>query len=275
MPLVSVIMTTYNQGYLIEKAIKSVLSQNFKDFEFIIVNDGSTDNTEQIIKKFNDQRIVYLKNEKNLGVPKSFNRAIKISQGKYIARIDSDDFWVDENKLKKQVEFLENHPEYVAVGGGMIVVDLESKELYRYLKPEKDEEIKKNALITNPIANSTSLCRKETIFEIGLCDEKFGYNEDWDFWLKIGSKGKLYNFPEYFACYTITGQNKSLVYLRQQTLFALKIIFRYRNYYPNFLRGFLINFVQFLYSLIPLKIRIKLHPILSHFKKILAGSPIK
>lgn len=272
-PLVSVIMTTYNQAHLIGKAIESVLSQTFEDFEFIIVNDGSTDNTEKVIKGFNDPRIIYLNNGKNLGVPKSFNSAIKISQGKYIARIDSDDFWSNKNKLKKQVEFLETHPEYVAVGGGMIVVDSEGKELYRYLKPEKDEEIRKNALITNPIANSTSLCRRETIFQIGLCDESFGYNEDWDFWLKIGLKGKLYNFPEYFAYYTLTYQNKSLIYLRKHTLSALRIIFRHRHNYPNFLKGFLVNFGQFLYSLVPLQIRVKLHPTLSRFKKILAGSP--
>lgn len=276
-PVVSVIMATRNQAGLIADSINSVISQSFKDWELIIINDGSTDNTEAVVKEFiaKDSRIIYFDNGKNLGVPKSFNLAMGIAKGEFIARIDSDDSWIGKDKLKKQVEFLKNHPDYVAVGGGMIVVSSRKKELFRYLKPEEDREIRNTALITNPIANSTSVCRKPAIIKAGLCDENLDFNEDWDFWLKIGLLGKLYNFPEYFSYYTFTGRNKSMVYLRQHTFAALKIIWKYRRHYPNFLKGFLINLAQFIYGFIPFRLRIFLNAPLSAFKKLVAGASVR
>lgn len=205
-------------------------------------------------------------------MPKSFNRAMAIVKGKYIARIDSDDAWFGEDKLKKQVEFLEKNHDYAAVGGGMIVIDSVDKELYRYLKPEKDEKIRATALITNPIANSTSICRKDVIIKAGLCDASLDYNEDWDFWLKIGLFGKFYNFPDYFSYYTITGRNKSAVYLRRHTATALKIIWKFRRDYPNFFKGFFVNSAQFFYSCLPFSIRKLLNIPLSCFKKVIAGA---
>lgn len=276
-PKVSVIMATRNQGDWIYRSLKSVTNQSFKDWELIIVNDGSTDNTEEIIQNFQkkDKRIIYLDNGKNLGVPKSFNRAMALAQGKYIARIDSDDVWIGKDKLKKQYDFLETYPDYAAVSGGMIVIDSEGKELFRYLKPETDEQIRSAALVTNPIANSASVCRKDAIVKAGLCDASLDYNEDWDFWLKIGLLGKLYNFPDYFSYYTMTGRNKSMVYLREHTIAALKIIWKYRQSYPNFLKGFSVNFIQFLYGCVPYKIRFLFNASLSKFKKKIAGSRIK
>lgn len=276
-PEVSIIMSTKNQAGLIADSIESVLAQSFKDWELIVVNDGSTDNTEAVVKAFQkkDPRIIYIDNGKNLGVPKSFNKAMNIARGEFIARIDSDDAWIGKDKLKKQVEFFKIHLDYVAVGGGMIVINSKKEELYRYLKPEQDKEIRNSALITNPIANSASVCRKSAVIKAGLCDETLDYNEDWDFWLKIGLLGKFYNFPEYFSYYTMTGRNKSMVYLRRHTASALRIIFKYRKQYPVFLKGFLINFIQFLYGFLPFRARLFLNAPLSAFKKLVAGSSIR
>ncbi|MEK7147097.1 MAG: glycosyltransferase [Patescibacteria group bacterium] len=270
-------MATRNHGNFISRSIESVLNQSFQDWELIIVNDGSTDNTGLVVKQFRakDKRIIYLDNGKNLGVSKSFNRALAIAKGKYIARIDSDDAWIGKDKLKKQVEFLKAHPDYVAVGGGMIVVNPGGKELFRYLKSEQDKDIRATALVTNPIANSTSVCRRDVIIKAGLCDESLDYNEDWDFWLKIGLLGKFYNFPEYFSYYTMTGRNKSVVYLRRHTAAALNIIWKFRRDYSNFLKGFFINLAQFFYGCVPFKIRFFFHVYLSKLKKKFSGSKIE
>ena len=106
-PLVSIIMPAYNGAKWIQKAILSVLAQSYTDFEFIIINDGSSDNTEEIITASTkyDKRIRYIKNEHNLGVQKTRNIALSIALGEYIAEIDQDDEWIDKDKLKKQIKF--------------------------------------------------------------------------------------------------------------------------------------------------------------------------
>lgn len=271
-PLVTIIMSTLNHGKYISRSIKRTLDQSFQDFEFIIVNDGSTDNTEEIVKSFKDERIIYLKNETNKGVPYSFNKAMKIAKGKYIARVDSDDAWIGKDKLKKQVEFLEKNKDYAVTGGGMVVVKPNGQELFRYLKPETDKETRKNALTTNPVANSTSVCRKDAVVAIGLCNEKLPYNEDWDFWLNIGKQGKFYNFQEYFSYYTFTGTNKSMRYLTRHTWTAIKVIWKHRKDYPGIAKGLFINFLQLCYSFIPFFIRKRINPFFSKLKKSLAGA---
>jgi glycosyltransferase involved in cell wall biosynthesis len=239
----------------------------------IVVNDGSTDKTADVIKSYaaKDPRIIYLDNGKNLGIPKTFNRAAKMAKGKYIGRLDSDDAWIGNDKLKKQVAYLDAHPDCVATGGGMVVVDESGKELYRYLKAERDEDIRKGALITNPISSSTFLGRADATLKAGPFDEKLNFNEDWDFFLHIGMLGKMYNFPEYFSYYTMTGRNRSAVFLRTHTVKGFEVLFRYRGEYPGFLKSFSMHCAQYAYSLIPFSLREGLHPMLSRLKKMLAG----
>lgn len=125
-PLVSVILPTYNgkRARLIE-AVNSVLSQTFSDFELIIINDASTNDIEHTILELQAkyQRIVYIKNEKNLKLTKSLNKAIGFAQGRYIARIDDDDVRIDREKLQKQVEFLEKNKEYGLCGSQAISIN--------------------------------------------------------------------------------------------------------------------------------------------------------
>ena len=274
--LVSIIMTTRNHGGYISRSIESATAQSLQDFELIIVNDSSTDDTDAVVTSWlaNDRRIVYLKNETNLSVAKSFNKAMAVVRGRYIARLDSDDAWIGKDKLSRQVKFLEAHPDHVAVGGGMVVVDPAGRELFRYLKAETDEAIRAHALVTNPMANSTSVCRTDAVRAIGLCNEAMEYNEDWDFWLRMGRLGKLHNLPDYLSYYTMTGRNKSMVYLRQHTCAAIRVIWRFRKDYPNFTRGALVNSAQLCYAFIPFPIRISINPFFSKLKKKLAGSPV-
>ena len=104
-PVVSVVIPTFNRQAFIGEAIESVQKQTFSDWEMLIVDDASTDNTESIVKEYvqKDPRIKYYKNEKNLGIAKTRNKCLELSQGKYIAPLDSDDIWLDENKIRDQV----------------------------------------------------------------------------------------------------------------------------------------------------------------------------
>lgn len=116
-PLVSVVMSVYNRESYIVEAVKSILDQTFSDFEFIIVDDGSTDNTWNLLKSFKDDRLRLLRNDVNIGISRSVNKAIGLASGKYVARMDSDDISLP-SRLQDQVDFLVNNPDCGIVGGG-------------------------------------------------------------------------------------------------------------------------------------------------------------
>jgi len=266
-PKVSIVMGTYNRANLIERSIKSIFEQSFKDFETIIVDDGSTDNTEKIIKKY--PMVRYFKNKKNLGLPYSLNLGIKLSKGEYIARLDDDDYWCHPDKLKMQTDFLDNNPDYMVCGGGMIVIDGHNQEKFRYLKKEQDAEIRKRALLANPFSHTTTMFRKEAALRVGLYDDI--RHEDWNFWLKLGRMGKFYNFPEYFTKYLMAGQNASYLNLKQKIRCrgTLKIISLNKKYYPYALMAYLFVAGEYIYSLIPQRIKVRLYPMLSRIKRSL------
>src|SRR5215467_3612831 len=120
--MLSVVMPAHNAEQFIREAIESVLEQTVSDFEFIILNDGSVDRTGEIICSYSDERIVYIDNEHNLGLPKSCNRGIAAARGNFIARMDADDVCVHD-RFEKQLKFLRDHPEIGIVGSDMQVID--------------------------------------------------------------------------------------------------------------------------------------------------------
>ena len=124
LPILSVLMPVFNSELFVAEAIESILNQTFKDFEFLILDDASTDKSFEIIKDFGkrDSRIKVCQNEKNLGVVESRNKLINLSKGKYIAWLDSDDIAI-KTRLEKQVNFLEEHPEIGMVGAWLIKSD--------------------------------------------------------------------------------------------------------------------------------------------------------
>ena len=259
---------------LIARAIRSVQEQTFKDWELIVADDGSTDNTPLVVRKWQmkEPRIVYTRSDINQGISKNYNRGLKMAKGEHIAMIDDDDPWLDKEKLKKQIEFLDENNDYVGCGGGVIVVDEGGKELYRYLKPKEDGEIRKYMLFSNPMANSTTLFRRTAGEKVDWYDESTRYAGDRDFWLKMGLVGKLHNFPEYFALYTMNPRvSTSIAKIRPHLKASLAIMKRYRGKYPYYLPALALNTIQHWYAFLPANVRGVLHASLARLKRRIAG----
>ena len=133
-PKVTVLMSVYNGERYLHESIESILNQTFKDFGFLIINDGSTDNTPKILKSYKDQRIKIISNKNNLGLTKSLNKGIKLAKGEYIARQDVDDVSLSE-RLEKQVKFLNSYPSYAAVGTFTKIINEDSKVIFLLRNP--------------------------------------------------------------------------------------------------------------------------------------------
>ena len=187
MPKVSVIIPTHNRADLIQTAINSVLDQTYNDYEIIIVDDHSTDNTSAVVKKFKDQRIHYVQNSGKYGPSASRNLGISAASGDYVAFLDDDDEWMP-NKLEKQITAMDGCLENVCgIYSNRLMINKITGETYS--ENPGVETIKGNLLsqlmIKNPIHTSTLMIRKTCLDKIGLFDENMRYMEDRDLWIRL------------------------------------------------------------------------------------------
>lgn len=189
---VSVIMPVFNSEKFLKASITSIIKQSYINFELIIINDGSTDESEKIIKSFNDTRIVYLKNEKNLKIAKSLNIGISHAKGKYIARMDADDI-AHLDRLRIQFNFMEANTD-VDVCGSWITsfYENESPRLIKY--PIQHEEIKIRLIFECPVAHPTVFA-KRSFFEEKNYNENYIPAEDYKLWGDAIEKYKFHNIP--------------------------------------------------------------------------------
>lgn len=251
--LVSIIMPTYNRANLLTETVKNILSQTYKDFELIIIDDCSTDKTLNIVRELakEDSRIKYLRNEVNMKIVKTLNKGLHEAKGTYIARADDDDPWISKTKLEKQISFLETNKEYVLVGTGAIAIDERKKELFRYSQPKHDKKIRSLMLINNPFIHGTVVFRKSILEKTGYYDENIKDAEDWDLWFRIGIKGKLYNMQTY-DIYRFYGERGLSIQNRKNvSKTRLQLIKKYRKQYPHFIFAYLFNSLQYLYTFSP------------------------
>ncbi len=198
---VSFVLPTYNGEQYIKKAIESILAQTFRDFELLIINDGSTDTTSAIVKSYQakDRRIRQIE-QANHGLVYSLNRGIQLAKGRYIARHDDDDSSHPE-RLEKQVTFLQAHPEVVLVGSSMNVMDDRGKILHQHAVLLADPEIRQELLVRSPFAHGSVLFRREAAVHAGLYDPVFWPAEDYEFWLRLSTEGELANLDEFLYTY--------------------------------------------------------------------------
>lgn len=200
---ISVLMAVYNEKEdFLKKSVESVLSQTFNDFEFIILDDCSTnENCRKILEKYKntDGRIRVIRNEKNIGLTKSLNKGLDICEGKYVARIDSDDL-ADPHRLEKQLEFMENNPKFVLCGSWSLNIN-EKDEIIGEKKLYTDyKEIKKKLLYFNFFTHSSLFFRKDIAKEVGGYSEDVKKSQDYDFILKMSARYPIANIP-LFLCY--------------------------------------------------------------------------
>lgn len=220
MPILSVIMSVFNEEKYVRETVESILNQSFRDLEFIVVNDGSTDGTSEILESFHDERMNVIEQE-NRGLTKSLNRAIKASKGKYIGRIDCGDL-ARKEKFERQVRFLEGNAEVYGIGTWANLIDERGNSVGTLKYPTKYEKIRKVILRYNPFVHPSMVFRKELFDRIGLYDETFEYAQDYDLALKAVSKFEIANLPEVLLNYRISKEAISFKQMKRQELCALK-----------------------------------------------------
>jgi len=191
-PEVSVIIPTYNRGHLLGRAIQSVINQTYHDFEVIIIDDGSADNTKQVVKSFKDERIVYIRRDINRGAAAARNIGIKKARGEYIAFQDSDDEWLPE-KLEKQIWVFNNTPPEVGVvyTGFYKLKDNKKSYIPSVEIIHKEGDIFYSILKGNFVGTPAALVKRECFETAGMFDEKFPSLEDWELFIRIS---KYYHF---------------------------------------------------------------------------------
>lgn len=204
---ITVLLPAYNAAPYIEAAIQSILDQTFKNFELMVIDDGSTDETPELIQQFQDPRINYIRNPENLKFRATLNKGLDLIDSKYIARMDADDIAMPE-RLERQFAFMESHPEIGIVGTAIEIFG--QQELIKTL-PESNHEIQALCLFAAPFAHPSVMIRNSVIKQHDL---KFAPNypaiEDWELWTRLTQVTQSANLPDVLLRYRWEGQNMTV-----------------------------------------------------------------
>ncbi len=207
MPKVSVLMPIYNtEEQILRDTIESILNQTYKDFEFLILND-SPDNTQldKIVASFNDGRIKYLRNDKNIGISPSRNKLIDIAKGEYLAVMDHDDIAMPE-RFAKQVEFLDNNMEYGVVSARVQIFN--TTEVYD--RPSNDDDIKLALVHSCAVIHPVSMIRKAVLIDNNIrYEETYTPAEDYALWCRLSLHTKFHKLDDVLLQYRSHGANTS------------------------------------------------------------------
>lgn len=203
---ISVLMPAFNSAKYIDKSIQSILNQTHKDFEFIIVNDGSTDNTEEVILKYTDERIKYFKTE-NKGTASALNFGVSKAKYDWIARIDADDL-NSPQRLEKQVSFLNDYPDIDILSCRSVYFKNNGRIIFLLKPPLEHKDILKVLNLHNPLNQSGVIYRKKLVKQEKY-SEKFALNEDFEFFYRVREKVKFHNLPEFLVYTSMSETSKS------------------------------------------------------------------
>jgi glycosyltransferase involved in cell wall biosynthesis len=232
MPRVSVIIPTYNDATYLPVAIESVLAQSCQDFELIVIDDGSTDNTRTVLQSYL-ARIRYIYQE-NQGESVARNQGIRLAQGEYVAFLDSDDVWLPA-KLARQVEIMAAHPQGVLLYTDSYLTDAAGKEI-GYLgcgtpgSAAMVRDMARDLVIDNVVMSaSTVMVRRAALAGLELFDAAIQWGEDWDLWIRLALRGPMVYLPEPLACYRMRKPGRRLQieaseeFVRQNALVLRKV----------------------------------------------------
>jgi len=199
-PLVTVFIPLYNAENYIKETLESILNQTYQHFEVLLVDDGSTDRSVQIVKSFHDERIRLIQNGENKGIPYTRNIGLTEAKGNYLAVMDSDDI-AYPTRIERQVEYMEQHPDLDVLGS---FYETFGGRVNRVIKEEfhSPEEIKIALLFFSPIANPSSFIRLETVKQHRIrYNPNYFVSQDYDFWVQLSKVGTLYILPEVLLKY--------------------------------------------------------------------------
>lgn len=258
---ISVLMIAWNAEQTISESIQSILKQTYKNFEFIIVDDSSSDGTWKLIQAFkrNNKRIITYRNVSNLGIAGSRNRAISLASGKYIAWQDADDISYP-TRLELQYSMLEKSPNIGIIGASLEFFDAEGTHSIRTYKTF-DQEIRAHIFRYSPVAQPVAMIRKASLDRAGLYDLRYPPAEDLDMSFRIGTHFKFANLSQPLLKYRIASSSATYKKLRKIEMSTLKIRLTniFNPAYRFTLLDLLFNLVQYLLIIwLPPKVKIEL-----------------
>jgi glycosyltransferase involved in cell wall biosynthesis len=229
-PTVTVLMSVYNGEKYLAEAVDSILNQTYTDFEFLIINDGSTDASRSIICAYHDSRIRLVDNPQNVGLSRSLNRGLSLAQGKYVARQDADDI-SEPQRLARQVAFMEANPHLLMSGTWYREIDADGNWGDNVRLPGDSTELRWLLLFTCPFIHTAAIMRKTQLLqEVGFYNESCYYAMDYELWFRIAQRCPVTNLPDYLVRYRINPYSMTATYgeitnegieLRARTVAAL------------------------------------------------------
>lgn len=223
-PKISVLMSAYNSEKYVAEAIESILNQTFKDFEFIIVNDGSTDKTAEIIAQYakSDKRIKFIDNKNNAGIVAALNQGLDFCNGEYVARMDSDDISLPE-RFAKQVKYMDGHPECGALGAWTekFGPSVKRNDGVRYRSKLKLLDF---IIYGNCVVNPTAMVRRSILIDNNIkYKSEYKYAEDYAFWVEVCKHAEIHNLQEILLKYRWHDSNVSVTHRKTQLECAERI----------------------------------------------------
>jgi glycosyltransferase involved in cell wall biosynthesis len=223
-PLITVCMAAFNSGKYIKESIESILNQTYRNFRLLVINDGSTDNTIEIVSSFQDDRIILLNNDRNRGLTYTRNRALQEATGKYLAILDSDDIAIS-NRLELQFRFLEEHADVVLCGGQAIFINEKGIEMGFFPKvPTGFTGLNMHLIFRDIFINPSCMMRIEAIREVGGYRD-YAPAEDFDLFVRLSYRYPIANLDATLIKYRVHPQNASTVddpLIRQQEARIIK-----------------------------------------------------
>lgn len=222
-PVISVLMPAYNAEKYIAESIESILNQTFTDFEFIIIDDCSTDKTWEIIQEYadKDKRIITLKNEKNLGIAGNRNKLVSLAKGKYIVWQDADDISMPY-RIEHQYDFMEKNPE-VGISGGYLLFFDESRDLCVRKYASSDAILRKKIFRYSPVSQGAAIIRKSIINNMVPFDVSLKQAEDLDLSFRIGRLSSFANIQEVVLKYRQHDKSVSFEKIRENIKYTLEV----------------------------------------------------
>lgn len=242
MPEISVIMGVYNGERFLAEAIESILFQTFRDFEFIIINDCSTDKSEKIISSFDDPRIKLINLKENKGLSFALNTGILKSKGHYIARMDSDDVSIPE-RFEKQVEFFKKNPEVSVLGSAYYEINGNGGIIGKKIFPTGNSKLKRMLIRINPFFHPSVMMKKDVLLKTGGYDSSMRMLEDYDLWFRVSRNFVMNNISEPLMKRRYHSGNITLVTDDAQLIAGLKLRSKYikKGYYHLYCYIYLIK----------------------------------